>query len=134
MSSVITISQLPVVPGDKLDLETEMTFAHMDPSTHQVEPDGLSDSDGVRLSESDTEGNTPSKCQARDESLAKLQGSGSIRKKLEDTSSSARKLSAAHARIRRRPKDIPDAVIVLKEEKVWLGLCSHMHICSQSLV
>jgi len=134
MSSVITISQPPVVPGDKPDLETEMTFAPMDPSTNQVEPDELPDSDGVRLSESDTNGSSLSKCQARDDSLAKLQGSDSIRKKLEDASSSARQLSATHAKVRRRPKDSPDAVIVLKEEKVWLGLCSHMHTCSQSLI
>jgi len=126
MSSVITISQPPVVPGDKPDLETEMTFAPMDPSTDQVELDELSDSDGVRLSESDAEGGTLSKCQARDDSLAKLQGSGSIRRKLQDTSSSARKLSASHAKVRRRPKDSPDAVIVLKEEKVsWV----FAHLC-----
>ncbi|KAL9711814.1 hypothetical protein Ac2012v2_004886 [Leucoagaricus gongylophorus] len=120
MSSVITISQPPVVPGDKPDLEAEMTFAPMDLASNQVELDGLLDSDGVRLSEnecSDAERSIISKFQARDDSLAKLQGSGSVHKKLEDTTSGTRKLSAAHAKVRRRLKDGPDAVIVLKEER-----------------
>lgn len=124
MSSVITISQPPVVPGDKPDLEAEMTFAPMDLASNQVELDGLLDSDGVRLGEnecSDAERSIISKFQARDDSLAKLQGSGSVHKKLEDTTSGTRKLSAAHAKVRRRLKDGPDAVIVLKEERVsWV--------------
>jgi len=130
MSSVITISQPPVVPGDKPDLEAEMTFAPMDLASNQVELDGFLDSDGVRLSEnecSDAERSIISKFQARDDSLAKLQGSGSVHKKLEDTTSGTRKLSASHAKVRRRLKDGPDAVIVLKEERVsWV--LAHIYV------
>lgn len=122
MSSVITISQPPVVPGDKPDLEAEMTFAPMDTDNDHPEFDGLVEVDGARLSESegsDAEGSSTSKSQARDCSLAKLQGSGSAHEKSpsEDMASSARKVSAAHAKVKRRPKDGPDAVIVLKEER-----------------
>ncbi|KAJ3571760.1 hypothetical protein NP233_g3537 [Leucocoprinus birnbaumii] len=126
MSSVITISQPPVVPGDKPDLEAEMTFAPMDPDNDQADFDGftnLVDADSLRLSESegsDAEGSSISRSQARDDSLAKLQGTGSANEKSssEEATSSARKVSAAHAKVKRRPKDGPDAVIVLKEERV----------------
>lgn len=123
MSSVITISQPPVVPGDKPDLEAEMTFSPMDPDSDHPDLDALFEADAARLSEnegSDAEGGSFTKCQARDDSLAKLQGSSEGHEKAtsEDATSSARKLSAAHAKVKRRPKDGPDAVIVLKEERV----------------
>ncbi|KXN90649.1 hypothetical protein AN958_03889 [Leucoagaricus sp. SymC.cos] len=122
MSSVITIFQPPVVPGDRPDLEAEMTFAPMDPDSDHAELDALFENDAVRLIESensDAEGCSISKSQARDDSLAKLQGSSSGHEKpiSEDTTSSARKVSAAHAKVKRRTKDGPDAVIVLKEER-----------------
>lgn len=126
MSSVITISQPPIVPGDKPDLEAEMTFAPVDPDGDPNELDVLFELDAARLSEnegSDAELGSLSRSQARDDSLAKLQGSGSAHDKptSEDSSPSTRKVSTAHAKVKRRPKDGPDAVIVLKEERVsWL--------------
>jgi hypothetical protein len=123
MSSVITISQPPVVPGDKPDLEAEMTFSPMDPDSDHTELDEFFETDAARSSEnegSDAEGSSISKSQARDNSLAKLQGSCSVQEKSppEDAPVSVRKVSAAHAKVKRRPKDGPDAVIALKEERV----------------
>jgi hypothetical protein len=131
MSSVITISQPPDVPGDKPDLEAEMTFAPMDPDSDHNESDGIFEADAARLSEnecSDAEVDDLSKSQARDDSLAKLQGSGSgaERSMSESSTSSARKVSAAHAKVKRRPKDGPDAVIVLKEERVSASTMSQL--------
>jgi hypothetical protein len=121
MSSVITISQLPVVPGDKTELEAAMTFAPVDPDGDSTDFESLLDT--ARLSEnetSDAEIGIISKSQARGDSLAKLQGSGSSHHKRpsEDSGSSTRKFSTAHAKVKRKPKDGPDAVIVLKEERV----------------
>ncbi|EKM80910.1 hypothetical protein AGABI1DRAFT_112623 [Agaricus bisporus var. burnettii JB137-S8] len=122
MSSVITISQLPVVPGDKTELEAAMTFAPVDPDGDTTDFDSLSLSDGPRLSEnenSDSDLGVVSKSQARRDSLAKLQGSGSShhRRPSDDSGFGTRKFSTTHAKVKRKPKDGPDAVIVLKEER-----------------
>ena len=65
--------------------------------------------------------------QERDSSLAKLQGlrshegPGTTHNASRSSSSSRRKLATAEAIVRRNPRNGPDAVIVLKEEKV----CPH---------
>ncbi|KAF9452344.1 hypothetical protein P691DRAFT_829342 [Macrolepiota fuliginosa MF-IS2] len=122
MSSVITISQPPTVPGDSPGTEAEVSFTIMGPDADPVELDTLFDTDAVRLGENeggDAEAANQSRSQVRDDTLAKLQGSGSAPEKsaLEDSTSSLRKVSTAHAKVKRRPKDGPDAVIVLKEER-----------------
>jgi hypothetical protein len=127
MSSVITISQLPVVPGDKTELEAAMTFAPVDPDGDSTDFDSLFEN--ARLSEnetSDAEIGIILKSQARGDSLAKLQGSSSSHhtRPSEDSASSSRKFSAAHAKVKRKPKDGPDAVIVLKEERVCAPFAS----------
>lgn len=123
MSSVITISQPPTVPGDRPEVEAEMTFAPMDPDSDPAEVDALFDTDAARLSENEGSGSEAgSQCrsQARGDSLAKLQGSSPAHAKSasEDSTSSLRKVSTARAKVKRRPKDGPDAVIVLNEERV----------------
>ncbi len=135
MSSIITISQPPSVPGDRSGVEAEMTFAPMDPDCDSTELDALFENDHVKLSENDgsdieggshsrTHSRSHSRAQARDHSLAKLQGSSLAHQKSvsEDSVPSVRKVSTAHAKVKRRPKDGPDAVIVLKEERV--SVCS----------
>ncbi|KAG6862219.1 hypothetical protein C0995_002149 [Termitomyces sp. Mi166 len=129
MSSVITISQPPSVPGEKTkpmtDTSTEMTFAPMDQdieseldaiAEHEVPP--VSDSeDGhsqIAGSESDAVTNLPDQvARARDNSLAKLQGSdemgeGSRQRKRASEPSQCKRPRLGHG---------PDAVIVLKEER-----------------
>ena len=145
MSSVITISQPPSIPGDRSinEVATEMTFAPIDPD---IEPDDASvdltldlitksEGESAPTSESETEssdadGINEMKVRARDSSLAKLQsGSDGLGKvtdkgKLkdfvgDDGKLSRRKVCPAKAKVRRRRKSNgPDAVIVLKEERV----------------
>jgi hypothetical protein len=144
MSSIITISQPPSVPGDKSMHEaTEMTFAPMDP---EGEPEELElildvvrgDSVGTSWDESSIEGGSSSEAKAKaiDDSLAKLQ-SGTISPRAsyestlcEDSSDEANppaspersKVTAskklAQSMSRKSGRNIPDAVIVLKEERV----------------
>jgi len=149
MSSVITISQPPSVPGDKShEAPTEMTFAPMDPD---VEPEDLevivdihalkTDSDSAPASESegsDIDVGEQAKVQARNNSLAKLQGGSNhegggrrARKCSNEHDAeklSTRKVSPAQATVKRRPKNGPDAVIVLKEERVCC-VCPCSHPC-----
>jgi hypothetical protein len=153
MSSVITISQPPVVPGDKIhpDAPTAMTFAPVDPDidpdeldtdfSESSEPeviesststivrsgkdDGKVPGSAVELdpgSEADLEAQKKAHEAARMESLEKLQkgaggntgkdqGEGIVRlswKRGNAQMSSGRYQTASN----------PDAVIVLKEEKV----------------
>lgn len=164
MSSVITISQPPVVPGDKIhpDAPTAMTFAPVDPDLDPDELDiDLSESsdpeviesssstivrsgkDDKRVSgsavESDTGSDVGSEAQkkaheaARMESLEKLQkgaggnaaaGSAESRRNTgKDQGEGIVKLSwkRGNAQMfsgRYQTSSNPDAVIVLKEEKV----------------
>lgn len=140
MSSVITISQPPSIPGDRPipEVPTEMTFAPMDPD---VDPEDIDveelidiskgyDTSGA-ISEGDLSDSEPpatehEKAQARDRSLAILQ-SGAPISKVEDQLKSKvheKPVSKKHASIKRRYRNGPDAVIVLKEERV----------CSMNLV
>lgn len=119
MSSVITISQPPSIPGGKSipEVPTEMTFAPMDPDTEDLEAAVDVKSDGES---SDFEATTEqAKAQARNGSLAKLQGTSSSHP---DENHIVKKLPPAQATVRRRVKNGPDAVVVLKEEKVGLFL------------
>lgn len=116
MSSVITISQPPSIPGGKLvpEVPTEMTFAPMDPDTEDLESAPEVKSDGEN---SDLEATTAqqAKERARNGSLAKLQGTSSSSHP--DDNQTIKKLPPAQATVRRRVKNGPDAVVVLKEEK-----------------
>lgn len=125
MSSVITISQPPSVPGGKTEMPTEMTFARMDPD---IDPDDLEmivECDAARVdtySESDPDNDSDvvplpdAIAHARDRSLAKLQSRSTANG--EGGSRSDKKVSPAQGTIKRRLMNGPDAVIVLKEERV----------------
>lgn len=139
MSSVITISQPPSVPGDrkKVEVPTEMTFAPMDPDADPMELEMIAEHDIARVdtSESEDGGRTdtsspePSLASplpevvalARDNSLAKLQGandnSEADNRQSKQNSVEAR-MPEKKAALRRRIMSGPDAVIVLKEERV----------------
>ncbi|KAF8894144.1 hypothetical protein BD779DRAFT_1660891 [Infundibulicybe gibba] len=149
MSSIITISQPPSIPGDRNNYEvpTEMTFAPMDPDmdpdsleiavdmdTAKASTDNGSTSEGEGESESEGEATNPdsapkqaARARARDQSLAKLQNvdlgpdantqpQPTVQGATEAGPSRA-KVLPAQATIRRRLRDGPDAVIVLKEER-----------------
>ncbi|KAF7321279.1 hypothetical protein MKEN_00647800 [Mycena kentingensis (nom. inval.)] len=125
MSSIITISQTPTDPGDKT-APTEMTFApipdvetedsdspkdEMQPAELETEADQSGTSGSAQTSESEDSDceavkvtKEDAKAQAIDESLAKLE-------------SKALRVPPARAKIKRRVKSGPDAVIVLKEER-----------------
>lgn len=159
MSSVITISQTPTVPGDKVhpDAPTAITFAPMDPDLDPDELDiDLSETSEPEVIESSTstviasEGDNkethgpgvesviPSEAEvrkkaheaARMESLEKLQrgasgnaSAGSVESR-NDPGKSIIKLSwkRGNAQVSARRHQMtsnPDAVIALKEEKVW---------------
>jgi hypothetical protein len=78
-------------------------------STSPCDSGEASDTDVVKLD---------AKAQAIDESLAKLQS----RSRSSTNASATLKVSPAQATIKRHVKSGPDAVIVLKEERVRLGL------------
>ncbi|KAH7888928.1 hypothetical protein F5I97DRAFT_1925476 [Phlebopus sp. FC_14] len=141
MSSVITISQPPSVPGDnsRKDIATSMSFASDD--EHDAVSDSASDSsspvevENPPRSESELDSRTTSESDgfesetlhserrnhARGASLAKLQGSVGDSKGKSTAPDSHRPSGLAsrnaHATKRRRRAYEQDAVIVLKEEK-----------------
>jgi hypothetical protein len=122
MSSIITISQPPSNPGDRSNHEapTEMTFAPMDPENDLEDTDTLKDagdsapaSEGEGAEGSDSKAaKQEAKAQAIDESLAKLQSRAS------SSTDTTHKVAPAQATVKRRVNSGPDAVIVLKEERV----------------
>jgi len=131
MSSVITISQPPSVPGEASIPEgsPEMTFAPIDPDLDLEELDLDIDSRG-ETSESDLSDTGTKKVHAREKSLSKLQGGSSsvtVVGGAEDATNGKRKTGSdkdkskekkAQAKVKRKPNlNGPDAVIVLKEEK-----------------
>jgi hypothetical protein len=138
MSSVITISQPPSIPGEKgiIETPTEMTFTREDSSDTEspveIENPPRSDTDSGMSGSEDSEADT--KASARDNSLAKLQGATNSREtlssrdtrgkqRMDDRPSVRRGSQTAHATVRRRRRtNCHDAVIVLKEEKVSLEL------------
>jgi hypothetical protein len=119
MSSVVTISQ-PRSRDNETSSDTQVV----------IDPDADPDALEVRVEfdpPNQEDDNDPERTnKARNSSLAKLQGlgsrerskSGESRNTSRSSSSSRRKLATAQAIIRRNPKNGPDAVIVLKEEKV----------------
>ncbi|KAL1745719.1 hypothetical protein HDZ31DRAFT_81708 [Schizophyllum fasciatum] len=116
MSSVITISQPPSIPGDKKShpARTEMTFAPVEPDIDSdVEPSADVDAGGPATSESESSDAELSPAEdknaARDETLAKLQAPGGRR----DSSSRGPYIRVPNNARRRAP----DAVIILKEER-----------------
>ena len=124
-SSVITISQPPPNPGDRsADRKTETTFTR---EIMEFEPDE-SDVD-IRTDDNESELSDADKDRARKESLDKLQSSNSptvstfseaaLPKPLDMPKRSVTKIRRRTARANR-----PDAVIVLKEEKVRNVLAS----------
>jgi hypothetical protein len=137
MSSVITISQPPSIPGDKgtHPAPTEMTFAPMDHDldaedadacvdTVQSETSATSESDGSDMGFVTT---TNAKVKAVEKSLARLQGTQNCNPKQEEDKLSKSKVHAAQATIHRRNKpDGPDAVVVLKEERVRCVSCLYV--------
>jgi len=128
MSSVITISQPPSVPGDKSinEARTEMTFAPMDLADYEADDLDIIANLDLPTMTSECEDDTLKKGHI-DESLMKLEsgrGRSSSRidkKQLKDGEDqpSAKKVPSAQATITRRKRpNGPDAVIVLKEERV----------------
>ncbi|KAI0675176.1 hypothetical protein C8Q78DRAFT_525638 [Trametes maxima] len=135
MSSVITISQPPTVPGGgpAADVQSEITFAPMDPD---MDPDELvldidlhsdDDSEGEAVGEASSE----DKARAREDSLNKLQSApstptsptiakGKARVPGVDADGSGKTPPAPAVRATKRSTRLekrPDAYIVLKEEK-----------------
>ncbi|KAL0956014.1 hypothetical protein HGRIS_002189 [Hohenbuehelia grisea] len=135
MSSVITISQPPSVPGDKSipEVPTEMTFAPVDPDLDPddieiLTPGDIANGSSPSRSEgeangsgsgsgSSTESGTEDKEKARDSSLAKLQAKSIGSATNDGRKLPAKTISPAQATVMRRLKNGPDAVIVLKEER-----------------
>lgn len=147
MSSVITISQPPSIPGDRSinEVPTEMVFAPIDVEPDSEEVDDTSytavakmESDGATTSDSENDNEHEGfdaeelKAKARKSSLEKLEsGSGkrssfgnAIEKgkqkaSAKDAKLPPRKVSQAQATVKRPAKACgSDAVIVLKEERV----------------
>ncbi|KAF8161044.1 hypothetical protein B0H34DRAFT_699177 [Crassisporium funariophilum] len=121
MSSVVTISQSAPNPTERNshDTSTQMSYASIaleadsedleilvefDPSRTETEKGDHLSTDSLKA-----------RCSEIDDSLAKLQGSQSLRGS--EPQVSTKKVTAAQAIVRRHPKNGPDAVIVLKEEK-----------------
>ncbi|KAJ7594852.1 hypothetical protein C8J56DRAFT_1023330 [Mycena floridula] len=118
MSSVITISQPPSIPGDRSIREppTEMTFAPMDPDMDPEDLECLVEfpkgEDGAP-SESETSDTDSVKARARDDSLAKLQSAPPVT--VTDTDKPRERSTTK--KLKKRLRNCPDAVIVLKEER-----------------
>ncbi|KAH9942436.1 uncharacterized protein BXZ73DRAFT_40907 [Epithele typhae] len=132
VSSVITISQPPTVPGSRTTLEcqSEITFAPVDPD---VDPDDFNldidlESDNI------SEVSLDDKAKAREDSLSKLEKTGpstptspvtpeKAKAKAPDVDQTAGPVTPTSARIvkkgeeKGKGKERPDAIIVLKEEK-----------------
>ena len=138
MSSIITISQPPSIPGRKStsDVPTAMSFTPDDDTHDSSASDTASDSsspveiENPPASESDTSESEPEqlesaapmskrKAHARGASLAKLQGSGNAKHdfKCKHKSNHSGSQNTIATVKRRRRTDEQDAVIVLKEEK-----------------
>lgn len=129
MSSVITISQPPSIPGKRSEVPTEMTFSPMGPDMDPEELEMIVECDAVKVDstsegedEHDSDSAQPDEvARARDDSLAKLQGVDSEGSKKISRRTSIESGKVAEKRVspavRRRLMNGPDAVIVLKEER-----------------
>ncbi|KAI0949195.1 hypothetical protein AcW1_008879 [Taiwanofungus camphoratus] len=125
MSSVITISQTPSVPGRaKREVKTEITFASMESDMDtetDLDTDRDAKADPLERDESDADGGAEDKSKARESSLNKLE-SGSVSQTAAGPSARTDTgepqaleidLRGPHATNREKP----DAIIILKEEK-----------------
>ena len=129
MSSIITISQPPSVPGDKSITETpiEMTFAPL-----EGDHDEPSYSDTAAVT-SESEDEACKKATNIDESLRKLEAGSQPSPQTDDRKRSDYKIPGLQATTKRRKKsNKPDAVIVLKEEKV--RICHHHFTLARGLI
>ena len=125
ISSVITISQPPTVPGERKASErlTETSFTR---EVIELEPDESDVDIRGETSESDMSDVEKDRDRARQESLEKLQSASSPTKSINTGKHKTLGLDIKSSdRVRRRAKARgPDAVIVLKEEKVRHGIVS----------
>ena len=113
MSSVVTISR-PRSTTNETSADPQVVT---DPDT---DPEALEVRVEFDPPNQDDENDPQRKNKERRSSLAKLQGFGGRERSKSSASNSStrRKLATAEAIIRRNPMNGPDAVIVLKEEKV----------------
>lgn len=130
MSSVITIPQPPIVPGENHLSESspEIIFAPVDPDLYGED----AEFDADEGEQTDTGAGEEEKVKERKKSLDILQSgshaeaSDTEKGKLKVIDPNKPKEKKAQAKVQRRPKsDGQDAVIVLKEEKVKLHTPSH---------
>lgn len=126
MSSVITISQPPTVPGTAHSTSnqvSEMTFAPLDSDCEDGDSDARPEASDSEMSDSEA------KEKAREQSLNQLQSPPPSASRLSaDTGDDRKFMTATQRRTRRKG---PDAVVVLKEEKVWLDVAyteSHTYV------
>jgi len=125
MSSIVTIShsQSEQNTSNLSKISTDPTPPSGDPDSDPEDLEVLVEFESSRgESERRDQYKRTSKSKEREDSLAKLQGSnqsaaGPIASR---GSVSSKRSAAAQAIVRRHPKNGPDAVIVLKEEKVCL--------------
>jgi hypothetical protein len=133
ISSVITISQPPSDPAQNVAHETppELTFAPIDSFDSEIEDlDVVTDTDSSKVKDDATASDPDAaKVINRVTSLAKLEGQTSpppqdppelLKSASEEILN--KKIAPAKAKIARLPRNGPDAVIVLKEERVRLLL------------
>ena len=121
-SSVITISQPPVVPGSSKSTDSASTETKITPFASETQASETEDEDILASSDSDS-GDPEDKDHARQSSLEKLQSASpppqtiilSPEKGKQRTFDIDQGLKTLR---RRKTKENPDAVIVLKEEKV----------------
>lgn len=121
MSSVVTIShsQSERIPANQISTDSSLPSA--DPDTDPEDLEVLVEFDSLRReSESRDQISLASKSKERGDSLAKLQATGQSAAGSR-ASVSTKRSTPAQAVIQRHPKNGPDAVIVLKEEKVCLS-------------
>lgn len=133
MSSVITISQPPTIPGGSKTAESN-TDPAVGPFSPEVEVEITEPEDEDIFASSESElSDAEEKDRARQTSLEKLQSTPATPPPPQNTSSEKGKQKSLdvdfgfHRRLR-RTRDRPDAVIVLREEKVRKGSSHRSHI------
>ena len=125
VSSVITISQPPSVPGSSSanQRRSEITFAPIDPD---LDPDEIDLDLDINVDDpSDGEPSSEDKAKAREDSLNKLQKSNPPTPTSPETKGKGKAVADVDSKSARSAKRAakgdeprPDAIIVLKDEKV----------------
>lgn len=125
MSSIITISQPPSVPGNHgmSQTPTAMTFAPMEDEAVQedlLDDSRTTDTDISPSSDGDASPSESEQAKAREISFNKLEGASSSDSSSQNSQTPSTKLATSTGSpFRKRFKlQFPEAVIVLKEEKV----------------